>query len=193
MKHFNLFAGIMALATALLCAAPCQSLASDPAVKIETTMGDIYLRLDADKAPITVANFLQYVQAGFYNGTIFHRVIKGFMIQGGGFTEAMNQKPTRAPIKNEAKNGLRNAPYTIAMARTSEPDSATAQFFINTGNNRFLDFDKASDGVGYAVFGKVIKGSDVVKKIEASQTTIRGVYQDVPTTPVIIKSVTTVK
>ena len=105
----------------------------------------------------------------------------------------MSQKPTRAPIKNEAKNGLRNAPYTIAMARTSEPDSATAQFFINTASNRFLDFDRASDGVGYAVFGKVVKGTEVVKKIEASQTTTRGVYQDVPVTPVIIKSVTLVK
>ncbi len=193
MKHFKFMAALLAIAGALLFAGPDSVKAADPAVKIETTMGDIHLRLDADKAPITVANFLQYVQAGFYNGTIFHRVIKGFMIQGGGFTEAMSQKPTRAPIKNEAKNGLRNAPYTIAMARTSEPDSATAQFFINTGNNRFLDFDRASDGVGYAVFGKVVKGSEVVKKIEASQTTTRGVYQDVPVTPVVIKSVTLVK
>ena len=193
MKHIKLMAALLAIAGALLFAVPASVKAADPAVKIETTMGDIYLRLDADKAPITVANFLQYVQAGFYNGTIFHRVIKGFMIQGGGFTEAMSQKPTRAPIKNEAKNGLRNAPYTIAMARTSEPDSATAQFFINTGNNRFLDFDRASDGVGYAVFGKVVKGTEVVKKIEASQTTTRGVYQDVPVTPVVIKSVTLVK
>ena len=193
MKHFKFMAALLAIAGALLFAGPDSVKAADPAVKIETTMGDIYLRLDADKAPITVANFLQYVQAGFYNGTIFHRVIKGFMIQGGGFTEAMSQKPARAPIKNEAKNGLRNAPYTIAMARTSEPDSATAQFFINTGNNRFLDFDRASDGVGYAVFGKVVKGSDVVKKIEASQTTTRGNYEDVPVTPVIIKSVTIVK
>ncbi|MBO4683891.1 MAG: peptidyl-prolyl cis-trans isomerase [Desulfovibrio sp.] len=193
MKHTKLMAALLAIAGALLFAGPASVKAADPAVKIETTMGDIYLRLDADKAPITVANFLQYVQAGFYNGTIFHRVIKGFMIQGGGFTEAMSQKPTRAPIKNEAKNGLRNAPYTIAMARTSEPDSATAQFFINTGSNRFLDFDRASDGVGYAVFGKVVKGTEVVKKIEASQTTTRGVYQDVPVTPVVIKSVTLVK
>ncbi len=193
MKHIKFMAALLAIAGALLFADPASVKAADPAVKIETTMGDIYLRLDADKAPITVANFLQYVQAGFYNGTIFHRVIKGFMIQGGGFTEAMSQKPTRAPIKNEAKNGLRNAPYTIAMARTSEPDSATAQFFINTGSNRFLDFDRASDGVGYAVFGKVVKGTEVVKKIEASQTTVRGVYQDVPVTPVVIKSVTLVK
>ena len=193
MKHFKFMTALLAVAVILLLAGPASVKAADPAVKIETTMGDIYLRLDADKAPVTVANFLQYVQSGFYNGTIFHRVIKGFMIQGGGLTETMNQKPTRAPIKNEAKNGLRNAPYTIAMARTSEPDSATAQFFINTGSNRFLDFDKASDGVGYAVFGKVVKGSDVVKKIEASQTTVRGVYQDVPVTPVVIKSVTVVK
>ena len=165
MKHIKFMAAFLAIAGALLFAGPANVKAADPAVKIETTMGDIYLRLDADKAPITVANFLQYVQAGFYNGTIFHRVIKGFMIQGGGFTEAMSQKPTRAPIKNEAKNGLRNAPYTIAMARTSEPDSATAQFFINTGSNRFLDFDRASDGVGYAVFGKAEHASvdDVLK------------------------------
>ena len=193
MKHFKFMTALLAVAVILLLAGPASVKAADPAVKIETTMGDIYLRLDADKAPITVANFLQYVQAGFYNGTIFHRVIKGFMIQGGGLTEAMSQKPTRAPIKNEAKNGLRNAPYTIAMARTSEPDSATAQFFINTASNRFLDFDRASDGVGYAVFGKVVKGTEVVKKIEASQTTTRGVYQDVPVTPVVIKSVTLVK
>ena len=193
MKHFKFMTALLAVAVILLLAGPASVKAADPAVKIETTMGDIYLRLDADKAPITVANFLQYVQAGFYNGTIFHRVIKGFMIQGGGFTEAMSQKPTRAPIKNEAKNGLRNAPYTIAMARTSEPDSATAQFFINTGNNRFLDFDRANDGIGYAVFGKVVKGTEVVKKIEASQTTTRGVYQDVPVTPVLIKTVTLVK
>ena len=193
MKHFKFMTALLAVAVILLLAGPASVKAADPAVKIETTMGDIYLRLDADKAPVTVANFLQYVQSGFYNGTIFHRVIKGFMIQGGGLTETMNQKPTRAPIKNEAKNGLRNAPFTIAMARTSEPDSATAQFFINTGNNRFLDFDKASDGVGYAVFGKVVKGTDVVKKIEASKTTSHGVYQDVPMTPVVIKSVTLVK
>jgi cyclophilin family peptidyl-prolyl cis-trans isomerase len=193
MKHFKFMTALLAVAVILLLAGPASVKAAAPAVKIETTMGDIYLRLDADKAPVTVANFLQYVQSGFYNGTIFHRVIKGFMIQGGGLTETMNQKPTRAPIKNEAKNGLRNAPFTIAMARTSEPDSATAQFFINTGNNRFLDFDKASDGVGYAVFGKVVKGTDVVKKIEASKTTSHGVYQDVPMTPVVIKSVTLVK
>ena len=193
MKQFTFTAALIAIVCTMFFAAPASVKAADPAVKIETTLGDIYVRLDADKAPVTVANFLQYVQAGFYNGTIFHRVIKGFMIQGGGFTEAMSQKPTRAPIKNEAKNGLRNAPYTIAMARTSEPDSATAQFFINTGSNRFLDFDRASDGVGYAVFGKVVKGTEVVKKIEASQTTVRGVYQDVPVTPVVIKSVTLVK
>ena len=168
-------------------------MAENPNVLLDTTEGEILIELYPDKAPETVANFLKYVDEGFYKNTIFHRVIKGFMIQGGGLTETMNQKPTRAPIKNEAKNGLRNAPFTIAMARTSEPDSATAQFFINTGSNRFLDFDRASDGVGYAVFGKVVKGTEVVKKIEGSQTTVHGVYQDVPMTPVVIKSVTLVK
>ena len=171
----------------MLCGTPAQ--AADPTVKLETSMGDIIVRLDARKAPMTVTNFLEYVKAGFYDGTTFHRVIKGFMIQGGGMGPDMKEKPARAPIKNEAANGLKNSKYTIAMARTSAPDSATAQFFINTANNRFLDPDKASDGVGYAVFGTVIQGQNVVDKIEKVETSNRHpFYKDMPVEPVVIKS-----
>ncbi len=160
-------------------------------VKLETSLGDITLELYADKAPVTVANFLQYVKDGFYNGTIFHRVIPGFMIQGGGFDAQMNQKPTRAPIKNEADNGLSNDPYTVAMARTPDPDSATAQFFINVAPNRALNHTaKTPQGWGYAVFGKVVKGQDVVDKIKTVPTTTKGMHQNVPVQPVaIIKAV----
>ena len=170
MKVFRFFAMAAAL-TAVLLAAPADGQAAEPTVKLETSMGDIVVQLNSRKAPLSTANFLQYVKSGFYDGTIFHRVIKGFMIQGGGLTQDMKEKSGHAPIKNEASNGLRNQRYTIAMARTSDPDSATSQFFINTVNNRFLDADKAQDGVGYAVFGEVIKGTDVVRKIEAVPTT----------------------
>jgi len=153
-------------------------------VMLETNQGEILLELDGDKAPITVENFLSYVDEGFYNGTIFHRVIAGFMIQGGGFTESMDKKPTNEAIKNEADNGLKNEPGTIAMARTRHPDSATAQFFINTVNNRFLNH--GARGAGYAVFGKVAEGMDVVMKISRLPTTSQGMYQDVPKEPVII-------
>ena len=137
--------------------------AADPVVKLETNLGDIVLRLDARKAPITVANFIQYVKSGHYDGTVFHRVIKDFMIQGGGMTPELKEKRTVAPIRNEADNGLRNQKYTIAMARTSDPHSASSQFFINTKNNDFLDFKaKTPQGWGYAVFGKVIQGQNVV-------------------------------
>ena len=167
---------------------------SHPLVKLETSMGDITLELYPDKAPATVANFLEYVNAGFYNGTIFHRVINGFMIQGGGMDAQMKEKPTRAPIKNEANNGLTNDAYTIAMARTSNPDSATAQFFINVANNTPLNHTAPTPrGWGYAVFGKVIKGQDVVDKIKAVPTTTRGMYQDVPATPVTIIKATVVQ
>ena len=159
-------------------------------IRFTTNKGVIDIELDHEHAPKSSANFEQYVRDGFYDGTIFHRVIKGFMIQGGGLTQDMKEKSGHAPIKNEASNGLRNQRYTIAMARTSDPDSATSQFFINTVNNRFLDADKAQDGVGYAVFGEVIKGTDVVRKIEAVPTTTHGNYQDVPATPVVIKSAT---
>jgi cyclophilin family peptidyl-prolyl cis-trans isomerase len=163
-----------------------------PVVLMSTSMGDIKIELYEKEAPETVTNFLAYVNDKSYDGTIFHRVIPGFMIQGGGFTEAMQQKPTKPPIKNEAGNGLKNNTGTLAMARTSDPDSATAQFFINVKNNDFLNREKAQDGVGYAVFGKVIEGMDVVKKIEQVQTGRKGMHSDVPVEAVVIKSVTVV-
>ncbi len=158
-------------------------------VKLTTNFGDITLELNAEKAPITVANFLQYVESGFYSDVIFHRVIDGFMIQGGGFDTTMKQKKTVAEIKNEANNGLANDKYTIAMARTSIPDSASSQFFINVGNNDFLNHTApTSSGWGYCVFGKVIEGMDVVDKIKAVKTGNKTGHQDVPLEPVIIKS-----
>ena len=163
-----------------------------PQVKLATSMGDIVLQLDAAKAPRTVENFLSYVRDKHYDGTIFHRVIDGFMIQGGGFTPDMQQKPTKAPIQNEAANGLKNDRYTIAMARTADPNSATAQFFINVKDNAMLNAP-SPDGHGYAVFGKVVSGTEVVDKIKAVATGNRGPYQNVPTTPVIIQSATLVK
>ncbi len=159
-------------------------------VKISTSLGDIVVQLDAAKAPKTVDNFVQYVKAGHYNGTIFHRVIDGFMIQGGGMTPDMKEKPTRAPIPLESRNGLSNVRGTLAMARTSVPDSATAQFFINVKDNAFLDAARSPDGNGYAVFGKVVQGMDVVDKIRKVETGQKGPYGDVPVQPVIIKSAT---
>ena len=151
------------------------------------TQGVITLELDAEKAPKTVENFLSYVNQGFYNGTIFHRVIKNFMIQGGGFTTDMQQKETQAPIENEAKNGLKNDAYTIAMARTGDPHSATAQFFINTVSNDFLNHTSPSaQGWGYAVFGKVVQGQDVVDSIKKVRTTRKGYHDDVPYDLVVI-------
>jgi len=167
---------------------------SQPVVKLETSMGDITLELYPHKAPATVANFLEYVKAGFYHGTIFHRVINGFMIQGGGLDVKMNKKPTRAPIKNEADNGLTNDAYTIAMARTGDPNSATAQFFINVVNNPRLNHTaKTPQGWGYAVFGKVIRGREVVDKIKAAPTTSRATYENVPQEPVTIIKASVVK
>jgi peptidyl-prolyl cis-trans isomerase B (cyclophilin B) len=158
-----------------------------PQVKLETSLGDIVIELNQDKAPKTVANFLSYVEKGFYDGTIFHRVIENFMIQGGGFDESFSQKPTQAPVDNEADNGLSNKRGTVAMARTSAPHSATAQFFINTVDNGFLDFrSKDSSGWGYAVFGEVVEGMDVVDKIRTVSTTMRGPHQDVPVDNVVI-------
>jgi len=166
----------------------------NPVVVISTSMGDIEAELYADKAPESVKNFIAYAEAGHYNNTVFHRVIKDFMIQGGGMTADMNQKPTKAPIKNEADNGLKNLDGTLAMARTSVPDSATSQFFINVKDNAFLDHkSKTPQGYGYAVFGKVISGTDVVQKIEGVSTTSKGMHQDVPAEPVVIKSVTVKK
>ena len=156
-------------------------------VKLDTSMGEIEVELFTDKAPKTVDNFLQYVNAGHYDGTLFHRVIDGFMVQGGGMTEDMTQKPTQAPIENEADNGLTNEAYTLAMARTSDPHSATAQFFINVKNNTFLNHkDKSPQGWGYTVFGKVVKGIPVVNKIKAVPTGRKGMHDDVPTTPIVI-------
>jgi cyclophilin family peptidyl-prolyl cis-trans isomerase len=161
--------------------------ATAPQVQIVTSLGSITLELNADKAPQTVANFLKYVEDKHYDGTIFHRVIKNFMIQGGGMTASMAEKSTRAPIKNEANNGLKNERGTIAMARTQAPHSATSQFFINTVNNDMLDYP-GMDGWGYCVFGKVIAGMDVVDKIRAVTTKTVGPYENVPQEPVVIKS-----
>ena len=162
------------------------------AVKLHTNHGVITLELDADKAPLTVANFLAYVESGHYNNTVFHRVIDGFMIQGGGFEPGMTQKPTGEQIKNEADNGLKNERGTVAMARTQDPHSATAQFFINVVDNARLDYP-SFDGNGYAVFGKVVEGMDVVDKIKEVPTGSRGPHQNVPLTPVTIKSARIVK
>jgi peptidyl-prolyl cis-trans isomerase B (cyclophilin B) len=158
------------------------------AVLITTNMGNITVELDAEKAPKTVANFLEYVAAGHYNNTIFHRVIGNFMIQGGGFEPGMKQKPADKTVENEAKNGLKNDVYTLAMARTSDPHSASAQFFINTTNNSFLDYP-GQDGWGYAVFGKVTAGTDVVDAIKKVKTTRSGMFADVPVEPVVIEKV----
>ncbi len=166
----------------------------NPRVAMETTMGTILLELYPQKAPKTVTNFLEYVDSGFYNDTIFHRVIDGFMIQGGGFTEDFTKKTTRSPIINEADNMLRNKVGMIAMARTNDPHSATSQFFINVSNNSSLDYrEKTNRAWGYAVFGRVVRGMDVVKKIKSVATGNKGGYQNVPVTPVVIKSVTRVK
>lgn len=158
-------------------------------VILHTNFGDIKIQLFEDKAPETVANFKQYVEEGFYNNTLFHRVIDGFMVQGGGFEPGMTQKPTRPAIKNEADNGLSNKPYTLAMARTPDPHSATAQFFINVSSNDFLNFQSAtSQGYGYCVFGEVVEGQDVVDKIKGVATGTSGMHQDVPLDDVVIES-----
>lgn len=178
MKRF-LCAAALSLSASLALAAP--------QVALHTNQGDIVLELDETRAPATVANFLQYVREGHYNGTVFHRVIDSFMIQGGGFTADLKEKTARAPIGNEADNGLKNDAYTIAMARTSDPHSAAAQFFINVKDNDSLNHrDSTPRGWGYAVFGKVIKGREVVDKIKLVPTTTRGPYQNVPVQPVVI-------
>lgn len=187
-RLITIFYGILAL-MATQTGTAATDLGPHPRVKLTTNLGDIVLELNHDKAPVTVDNFVQYVKDGFYDGTIFHRVIPGFMIQGGGFTRDFQQKETRAPIKNEADNGLDNDRGTIAMARTSDPNSATAQFFINVVNNGFLNYRASTpDGWGYAVFGKVVSGMDVVDEI-AKQPTGRGgpFPKDVPQKPVIIE------
>lgn len=179
------------LVVAVFCVASALAYAETPRVQLHTSLGDIVVELDAEKAPKTVANFLQYVNDGFYTGTIFHRVIDGFMIQGGGFTAEFEQKETREPIENEAANGLKNTVGTIAMARTGEPHSATAQFFINVVDNDSLDHTAPTpDGWGYAVFGKVVEGMEVVDRIRQTPTEQRGPFQGVPVTPVVIESAT---
>jgi len=192
MKYISQFIGMLGLAAICLCFPVSSGAAAKPVdapvVKLETSMGDILVQLNARKSPITTANFIQYVKSGHYDGTVFHRVIKNFMIQGGGMTADMKEKHTQAPIRNEANNGLHNKKYTIAMARTNDPHSASSQFFINTRDNDFLDFKaQTPQGWGYAVFGKVIGGQDVVNKIENSATGRRAGHDDVPLTPVIIK------
>ncbi len=173
----------------MLCLGSAFSYAANPRVSLNTNQGAIEIELYPEKAPKSVANFLDYVRAGHYNGTLFHRVIDGFMIQGGGFDRDFNEKPTKAPIQNEAGNGLKNEVGTVAMARTMNPHSATAQFFINVNRNDFLDYRAPNaQGFGYAVFGRVVKGMDVVHRIAKVQTGQRGAYGDVPQTPVVIES-----
>lgn len=175
-----------------LLAHPAGAASKNPTVLMETSLGNVTIELLQKDAPITVKNFLSYVRDGFYNGTIFHRVIPGFMVQGGGFTPRMEEKTTRAPIRNEAANGLKNDRGTVAMARTANPDSASAQFFINVVDNQGLN-RPLPDGHGYAVFGKVVKGMDVVDAIAAVKTGTKGPFRDVPLKPVVIKSVKVVK
>jgi cyclophilin family peptidyl-prolyl cis-trans isomerase len=179
----------LALATGLLGVGFAAGQEKNPVVVIETSKGTIKVELDEKKAPITVKNFLQYVDDKHYDGLIFHRVMKGFMIQGGGFDPDMSQKATKDPIKNESTNGLSNARGTIAMARTNVPDSATSQFYINHVDNQKLDQANAGDGVGYCVFGKVIEGMDVVDKIADVETTTKKGHQNVPSEDVVIKSI----
>ena len=182
------FASLL-LVAALAAAAPAWA----QKVRLSTTLGDVTLEMDREKAPKTVDNFLQYVRAGHYNGTIFHRVIDGFMIQGGGYKTDMSEKATRAPIALESRSGLSNLRGTVAMARTGIPDSATAQFFINVNDNTTLDQAQSRDGHGYAVFGKVVEGMDVVDKIKASAVKPRGMHQHMPETPVILNKATVEK
>jgi cyclophilin family peptidyl-prolyl cis-trans isomerase len=184
-KHFALLAvlfGLMAVGGG-------QAQEKNPVVEIDTSMGKIKVELFADKSPITVKNFLKYTDDKFYDNTIFHRVIKNFMIQGGGMVPGLKEKETAKPIQNESSNGLSNVRGTLAMARTNQPDSATAQFFINVKDNFFLDKAKARDKVGYAVFGKVIAGMDVVDKIKEVETADKGIHENVPVKDVVIRSV----
>jgi peptidyl-prolyl cis-trans isomerase A (cyclophilin A) len=169
------------------------SAGENPTVLMKTSKGDLKIELFADKSPVTVENFVGYVKDGHYNGTIFHRVIPGFMIQGGGYGPDLNEKSTKAPIKNEATNGLKNERGTLAMARTSAPDSATAQFFINTVDNAFLDHKDMGRGYGYAVFGRVVEGMDVVDSIAKVKTGHKSMHENVPLEPVVIESVTVVE
>jgi peptidyl-prolyl cis-trans isomerase A (cyclophilin A) len=183
-RFLTVFCGIT-LSAAVLAAEP-------PQVSIKTSMGDIVVELDQDKAPKSVANFLSYVKSGYYKGTIFHRVIDGFMIQGGGMDAKMVPKKTGKPVQNEAQNGLKNVPYSLAMARTADPHSATSQFFINVAENTALDYP-GRDGFGYTVFGKVVQGQEVVDKIKMVLVDDRNGQQNVPVIPIVIKSATVIK
>jgi peptidyl-prolyl cis-trans isomerase A (cyclophilin A) len=189
-KLMTMFAGF-ALSGAVL-AAPAAAPSATPQIEIKTTMGDIVVELDREKAPKSVDNFLAYVKSGFYKGTIFHRVIDGFMIQTGGFDEKLKQKKTNKPIPIESQNGLLNDKYTLAMARTGDPNSATSQFFINVENNEALNYP-GRDGFGYTVFGKVIKGEEVVDKIKGVLVDDKGMFQNIPVIPIVIKSATILK
>jgi peptidyl-prolyl cis-trans isomerase A (cyclophilin A)/peptidyl-prolyl cis-trans isomerase B (cyclophilin B) len=188
----SLFAQFAAVLCALVLSAAAFAADDAPQVSLKTTMGEIVLELNPGAAPKNVANFLQYVKSGFYKGTIFHRVIDGFMIQGGGLDAKLNGKPTNKPVKNESNNGLSNQPYTVAMAREDHPDSATSQFFINVADNSGLDYPNMK-GNGYTVFGKVVKGQDVVDKIKGVVVDDIHGMQNVPVVPVAIKSVTLLK
>jgi peptidyl-prolyl cis-trans isomerase B (cyclophilin B) len=182
------------MATIIAAAGLAAGVQAAPQVKLETNCGDIIIELNAVAAPKTVTNFLSYVNSGFYDGTIFHRVMRTFMIQGGGFSPDMSQKATKSSIPNEAGNGLKNLRGTIAMARTDEPNSATAQFFINTVDNTFLNFRSATpEGFGYCVFGKVVKGMETVDSIAKTPTTRKGIHSDVPVEPIIINKASVVK
>lgn len=197
LKNFIFYCAMLAvlsLSSASHAASSPQAEEKNPVVKLETSLGDIYVRLDNRKAPITTANFIQYVKSGHYDGVIFHRVIKNFMIQGGGLGPDMKEKRASAPIRNEANNGLKNKKYTISMARTSDPHSASAQFFINTHDNDFLDFKaETPEGWGYAVFGKVIKGEEVVDSIEKAAVTSKNGHENVPMEPIVIKKAVVVE
>ncbi len=192
MKKCALFLTLCLTLLALVGPTAAQAAKKNPVVLMETSLGNVKIELFPQTAPVTVKNFLEYVNSGFYNGTIFHRVINGFMIQGGGFTSDLVQKPTNPPIKNEADNGLTNDRGTIAMARTGDPNSATAQFFINVVDNDKLN-RPSPDGYGYAVFGEVVEGMDVIDKIKAVRTGFSKGMRDVPQTPVVIKSMKVLK
>jgi cyclophilin family peptidyl-prolyl cis-trans isomerase len=185
----SLFAGV-ALSGAVMAAAPAST--TTPQVSLKTSEGEIVLELNQEKAPKTVANFLAYVKSGHYKGTIFHRVIDGFMIQAGGYTVDLKGKPTKPPVVSESQNGLKNETYTVAMARTGNPNSATAQFFINVVNNENLDYP-GQDGFGYTVFGKVVKGQEVVDKIKGVLVDDKGIFQNIPVKPIVITSATILK
>lgn len=195
MKNFFLKVCLVFTALVVMAGIPqAQAAGAKPMVKFETSMGDITVELDAEKAPLTVANFLEYVKSGHYDGTIFHRVIDDFMVQGGGFEQDMTQKPAPKTVKNEADNGLKNDKYTLAMARTPDPHSASAQFFINTKDNDFLNFTAPTpSGWGYAVFGKVVEGKEVVDVIGKVKTGKSGPHGDVPVEPIVIKKATIVE